>query len=71
MLTPRADHVMLSMGERVFVCGGWYEDTDTGNRYVMFFYTLVCYAVDSAQIYLLFLSRLTEYLLIQSMHMMS
>ncbi|XP_049790542.1 kelch-like protein 26 isoform X3 [Schistocerca nitens] len=32
MLTPRADHVMLVLGERLYVCGGWFEDADTGNR---------------------------------------
>ncbi|XP_067013052.1 kelch-like protein 26 [Anabrus simplex] len=32
MLTPRADHVMLVLGERLYVCGGWFEDLDTGNR---------------------------------------
>ncbi|KAK3908107.1 Kelch-like protein 26 [Frankliniella fusca] len=32
MLTPRADHVMLSIGDRLYVCGGWYEDVETGNR---------------------------------------
>lgn len=32
MLIPRADHVMLSMGHRLYVCGGWREDLDSGNR---------------------------------------
>ncbi|XP_026468720.1 kelch-like protein 26 [Ctenocephalides felis] len=32
MLTPRADHVMLLIGNNLYVCGGWYEDTETGNR---------------------------------------
>lgn len=32
MLMPRADHVMLSMGDCLYCCGGWFEDGDTGNR---------------------------------------
>lgn len=32
MLTPRVDHAMLSVGGAIYVCGGWFEDLDTGNR---------------------------------------
>lgn len=32
LLTARADHAMLAVGDKVYVCGGWYEDVDTGNR---------------------------------------
>nr|CAD7259250.1 unnamed protein product [Timema shepardi] len=32
MLAPRADHIMLALGERLYVCGGWAEDAETGNR---------------------------------------
>jgi hypothetical protein len=31
MLTPRAGHVMLVMGQCLYVCGGWLENTETGN----------------------------------------
>jgi len=36
MLTPRADHVMLNINDNLYVCGGWFEDGDTGNRCVTF-----------------------------------
>lgn len=32
MLTPRADHVMLSIDNHLYVCGGWEEDDETGIR---------------------------------------
>lgn len=32
MLTPRVDHAMLVVNGSLYVCGGWYEDLDTGNR---------------------------------------
>ncbi|KAK9890689.1 hypothetical protein WA026_012041 [Henosepilachna vigintioctopunctata] len=32
LLTPRADHVMLSIDNKLYVCGGWQEDFETGNR---------------------------------------
>lgn len=32
MLSPRADHVMLTIGEKIYVCGGWKEDESTGGR---------------------------------------
>nr|XP_018918256.1 PREDICTED: kelch-like protein 26 [Bemisia tabaci] len=32
LLTPRADHVMLTVNDTLYVCGGWYEDPDNGNR---------------------------------------
>lgn len=32
MITPRADHAMLAIGDKIYVCGGWFEDLDTGNR---------------------------------------
>lgn len=32
MLTPRADHIMLAMGQKLYVCGGWRDDSETGNR---------------------------------------
>lgn len=32
LLTPRTDHAMLTIGEKVYVCGGWYEDLENGNR---------------------------------------
>lgn len=32
MLTPRADHVMLNLGHRLYVCGGWREDFESSNR---------------------------------------
>lgn len=27
MFLPRADHVMLSIGKFLYVCGGWTEDS--------------------------------------------
>ncbi|KAF5279209.1 hypothetical protein FQR65_LT03456 [Abscondita terminalis] len=32
MLTPRADHVMISMCHKIYVCGGWTEDSETRTR---------------------------------------
>ncbi|KAJ8918607.1 hypothetical protein NQ315_013113 [Exocentrus adspersus] len=32
MLKPRADHVMLSIGKYLYVCGGWTEDNETRAR---------------------------------------
>lgn len=32
MLTPRADHVMLSIDNKLYVCGGWQEDSETAFR---------------------------------------
>ncbi|XP_076358092.1 kelch-like protein 26 [Tachypleus tridentatus] len=32
MLTPRADHSMVCYWEKLYVCGGWYEDDTTGTR---------------------------------------
>lgn len=32
LLTPRADHAMLAIGDKIYVAGGWYEDADTTNR---------------------------------------
>ena len=32
MLTPRVDHIMISTGGYLYVCGGWFEDMDTNNR---------------------------------------
>lgn len=32
MLKPRADHVMLSIGKYLYVCGGWTEDSETRAR---------------------------------------
>lgn len=32
MLRPRADHVMISIGKYLYVCGGWTEDSETRNR---------------------------------------
>lgn len=32
MLSSRADHVMISLGHRIYVCGGWFEDADIGSR---------------------------------------
>ncbi|XP_044755290.1 kelch-like protein 26 [Coccinella septempunctata] len=32
MLTPRADHVVLSIDNFLYVCGGWQEDIETGAR---------------------------------------
>lgn len=29
MLTPRADHVILHIGSKLFICGGWYEISTT------------------------------------------
>nr|CAH7725527.1 unnamed protein product [Callosobruchus chinensis]CAH7747782.1 unnamed protein product [Callosobruchus chinensis] len=28
MLTPRADHVMVTIGDKLYVCGGWTEDEE-------------------------------------------
>ncbi|GIX76483.1 kelch-like protein 35 [Caerostris extrusa] len=32
MTTPRADHSMVCCGDKIYVCGGWYEDENTGSR---------------------------------------
>lgn len=32
MLTPRADHVMIRIGHKIYVCGGWNEDPETRTR---------------------------------------
>lgn len=32
MPTPRVDHAMLAVSGRLYVCGGWWEDLDSGNR---------------------------------------
>ncbi|CAG9819455.1 unnamed protein product [Phaedon cochleariae] len=32
MLKPRADHVMVSIGKCLYVCGGWTEDSETRVR---------------------------------------
>lgn len=32
MLMPRADHTMVCYGNKLFVCGGWYENEATGLR---------------------------------------
>ncbi|KAL3268587.1 hypothetical protein HHI36_007695 [Cryptolaemus montrouzieri] len=32
MLTPRADHIMLSIDNFLYICGGWQEDSETGTR---------------------------------------
>ncbi|XP_060528987.1 kelch-like protein 26 isoform X2 [Cylas formicarius] len=32
MLQPRADHVMLSIGKYLYVCGGWTEDIEMRSR---------------------------------------
>lgn len=34
MLTPRADHVMVAIGHKLFVCGGWKEE-ETGARFLV------------------------------------
>ncbi|RZF35453.1 hypothetical protein LSTR_LSTR013111 [Laodelphax striatellus] len=44
MLTPRVDHTMVRVGERMLVCGGWYEDVETGNRVLVD--TVDCYRLD-------------------------
>lgn len=43
MLTARADHVMLSLRQKLYVCGGWREDSETGNRVLVD--TIDCYDV--------------------------
>ncbi|GAB6023767.1 hypothetical protein CHUAL_014220 [Chamberlinius hualienensis] len=35
MLLPRADHCMVVYKDRLYVCGGWYEDESTGNRVIV------------------------------------
>ncbi|XP_018320287.1 kelch-like protein 26 [Agrilus planipennis] len=32
MLTPRADHAMLCLKHKLYVCGGWMEESDTRAR---------------------------------------
>lgn len=44
MLTPRVDHTMISISDdSIYVCGGWFEDTETGNRVLVD--TIDCYDV--------------------------
>lgn len=32
MPKPRADHVLLSIEDKIYACGGWFEDPHTGTR---------------------------------------
>ncbi|XP_055912237.1 kelch-like protein 26 [Eupeodes corollae] len=32
MPKPRADHVMLAIDDKIYACGGWFEDPNTGTR---------------------------------------
>lgn len=32
MPKPRADHVLLAIDEKIYACGGWFEDSQTGTR---------------------------------------
>lgn len=35
MPTPRADHVLVTIGDKIYACGGWYEDADNMNRIIV------------------------------------
>uniref|UniRef100_A0A8D9A839 Kelch-like protein diablo n=2 Tax=Cacopsylla melanoneura TaxID=428564 RepID=A0A8D9A839_9HEMI len=35
MPTPRADHVLVPIAEKIYACGGWYEDADSMNRIIV------------------------------------
>ncbi|GFS58227.1 kelch-like protein 26 [Trichonephila inaurata madagascariensis] len=43
MITPRADHSMVCCGDKIYVCGGWYEDETTGSRVLVD--SIDCYSV--------------------------
>lgn len=32
LLMPRADHAMLCISDKLYICGGWNEDPHTGSR---------------------------------------
>lgn len=54
LLTPRADHTMLSYKGRLYVCGGWLDDELTGNRVSIlqtkvFFFLNICIEMNYKQ----------------------
>ncbi|RWS04368.1 kelch-like protein 26 [Dinothrombium tinctorium] len=45
MLMPRADHSIHCYNDKLFVCGGWYEDEITGMRVLVD--TIDCYDIET------------------------
>lgn len=45
-LTPRADHVMLRLGMKIFICGGWQE-IDGHRRFIS---AIKCYDINTSSI---------------------